>query len=727
MFISSFFAFWLLWFFVRADELEIAVNGEGLLWAEIPVAELNPLRGSGSRRYSAHYTHIYAPLLYDSDADRYGITSTQVRNSYFQLYLRKFQWIDDPVDEGKPVKHVLLVSGGPGESGDSWVHRIYQLFRDYGKSNVIFYVADHRGVYRSAGVAELRNRGDRRSWRKVGPSERIREADWDKNVIAFEESAGFPVVAMSCSNAARDLSLITRVLKRYAIPRTSEQAHNFYLHAQSYGTMVALRTLQLLPEAFDAVLLEGLASLEMVHESVKADYGILQACDEDATCRRLIRAPEAGIESAFDVRKMIKNMSKYSRNVSCRAYLHRQLGKHLYSSMLSFSDALQTVLYELLTDDFPYANDRLSDRYAGMLALPFIKNLYFCTDEARFQRQVHLLIKEIKETVRGLEPSKSKTHSSVPDSEFVRSYINVHEAFDLRAMKRNSYCQHVEFEDLGHQCVIYRAQVRKMEAMKGLTGRQDRFSARAASARLQLDDSAEAEEDPVVRRDALAQDLKQNSRRVSLNELLVEKDDADGDGSSSSDSDDEADSEETRAHKILFKGTNHKPHHKHTRTRTRTRKHNRKAKNELSKFLGIKKDKGRSKHGKRSSLDRDSSSSSAAATTGIVLGNRRYYYDLDELAYELPTTSARVYVVGGTLDMKTPSNTARRILDQIRAPQKHFFEVEKMGHTTHVCQGPIIQAFLADKKESMREAVRCLRQFREERKLDWAFSGEDWW
>ena len=99
--------------------------------------------------------------------------------------------------------------------------------------------------------------------------------------MILKKDVGYPLVAMTCSNAARDLGLISLVLRNKMLISSSDK---FYLHAQSYGTQVTTRTLNLLPEFYDAVLLEGLATMELVKESAKSDFGILNACAEDRKC-----------------------------------------------------------------------------------------------------------------------------------------------------------------------------------------------------------------------------------------------------------------------------------------------------------------------------------------------------------------------------------------------------------------------------------------------------------
>ena len=79
------------------------------------------------------------PLFYGMDAEKYGITDESIKKNPFSIYLRKYHWGN--LNRHAPVKHVILVAGGPGESGQSWIKKLHKLSRQYGRSNLILYVS----------------------------------------------------------------------------------------------------------------------------------------------------------------------------------------------------------------------------------------------------------------------------------------------------------------------------------------------------------------------------------------------------------------------------------------------------------------------------------------------------------------------------------------------------------------------------------------------------------
>ena len=117
---------------------------------------------------------------------------------------------------------------------------------------------------------------------------------------------------------------------------------------------------------------------------------------------------------------------------------------------------------------------------------------------------------------------------------------------------------------------------------------------------------------------------------------------------------------------------------------------------------------------------------------------RKYYYELDDLAYEIPNTEkTKIFVTVGSLDVKTPLLEARRLLARIRSPLKIFFELKNIAHSTEPCRGEIIRALVADPNEldqsvTLAIADECVRDLGSNRKLDWELkdvkniSKEDW-
>ena len=176
--------------------IETAVSGDSINWETLPESEMP--HSNPSDQLSAYFTHINAPLFYGKDQEeKYGIIGDQVKRSFFAIYLRKYHW--GTLDTTRPVKHVILIAGGPGESGRSWTSKLSKLSRQYGRSNLVFYVPDHRGVYKSRDVVELITRQSdkgqtRTSWRRIKRNEQFSERNWIANVREFEKQVGYPLV-----------------------------------------------------------------------------------------------------------------------------------------------------------------------------------------------------------------------------------------------------------------------------------------------------------------------------------------------------------------------------------------------------------------------------------------------------------------------------------------------------------------------------------------------------
>lgn len=721
------------------DYFDLAISdGESLHWTQLPRSEMPK---SESLDVVGQFTTVNVPLFYGNDAEKLGIPESEWRGSFFAIYLRKYYW--KTLDTSRPVNHVILVAGGPGESGKSWIDSLHKLSRQYGRKSTIFYVADHRGVYQSRDVVQLitkeTDKGHvRTSWRRKRRSESENEADWIKRVDEFEEAVGFPLVSMTCSNAARDLALISTIIKRHFMKSNAR----IYLHAQSYGTQVSTRALNLLPNFYDGVLLEGLATMELVKESAKADFGILSSCAEDRKCSQMFsfERPEKDLlplTGPFDLKHLLEGMAKRPHNRACRDIFLNAMRSSVYSDNVSFWDAIHLSFYEMLADDFtnPYTGDK-GNFYPGILVPFLIRDMYYCSDSDRFSRQMTKFVEILAISVRGLEtpyvkrpqktgkskdqtPAKSKPSDSKQiSSYFVLSYINMHEAFDMKRMSTASerrYCDIPNQPDLVNQCPIWRAQVRKLEMLASIRGAKTTPSA-----------------------------TKKPSRRSKLDKFEgKDKSSSSEEAGSSSDSDDYAessngsDSETAEAnglHKTieLFKFSNdhrHKQHRKKHRGGTYKKNRDffegikwlRSQKSEKNENDIITTKSPKTKKGKdKTDSDRVKGKRGEAGVHYL----KRYYYDLDELAYQIPSTEkTRIFVTVGSLDVKTPILEARRMLTQIRAPLKMLFELKNVAHATEPCRTEIIRAMIAadgtEREFAIGAADECVRELGSARKLDW--------
>ena len=714
------------------DSLEsyvsIAVSeAEHLEWKNLPESEIP--RGNNAD-LTAEYTTINVPLFYGMDAEKYGIENESDKRSYFSIYLRKYHWGE--LNRHEPVKHVILVAGGPGESGHSWIRKIHKLSRQYGRSNLIFYVADHRGVYKSRDVFELIRREtskggkSRTSWKMVRRNENVEEQNWLVRGPDFEKDIGYPLVAMSCSNAARDLALISLVIHNKLLINPRDK---YYLHAQSYGTQVSIRTLNLLPEFYDGVLLEGLATMELVKESAKSDFGILSSCAEDPNCSQMFWKPSVArgqlpLSSPFDLRNLLEKMTHRSHNQVCRDIFRRQMGLYVYSESVSFWDAVHLSFYEVLSDDFinPYTSKR-EDFYPGMLVLPIIRDMYYCEDTERFRRQVNKFIEIIAMSVRGLKqpyvktPAKSKpVDAKQQSSYFVQTYINAHEAFDMRGMSRASergYCDRPEQGDLVNQCPIWKEQVRKMDILRRLSSEGKLASNRGKNKKKFTDTRREKlDRFEGKYRNEGGKGYDSPSSLSSLSSL----------SSSTSSSDNESDGD-TSDSGTFYKSAILKLFD------------DKKKKKDTKKIIRNRDRKGKKNFKSSDAVNHDFPNVSKSPKSKISL--KRFYYDLDELAYEAPSSSkTKIIVTVGSLDIKTPILEARRLLARVQAPSKTLFELKNVGHSTDPCRGEIVSALLSEKGEAFAAAMavadECVIELGRTKKLDWNLQGvrniarEDW-
>ena len=711
--------------------IETAVSGDSINWETLPESEMP--HSNPSDQLSAYFTHINAPLFYGKDQEeKYGIIGDQVKRSFFAIYLRKYHW--GTLDTTRPVKHVILIAGGPGESGRSWTSKLSKLSRQYGRSNLVFYVPDHRGVYKSRDVVELITRQSdkgqtRTSWRRIKRNEQFSERNWIANVREFEKQVGYPLVSMTCSNGARDLALISLVIRKN-LARTDNK---FYLHAQSYGTQLTTRTLTVLPDFYDGVLLEGLATMELVKETAKSDFGILSSCAEDRKCSQMFLKKSKSrdtisLSSPFDLKKLLGGMTRRSQNKQCRDTFLDLMRGYVYSETISFWEAIHLSFYELLTDDFinTYTGSK-KDFYPGMLVLPLIRDMYYCEDVERFQRQVLKMIEVISVSIRGLKQpyvktpaAKSKTaDANQIRSHFVQTYINAHEAFDMQGMSRASergYCDRPDQSDLVNQCPIWREQVRKMKILQDLTGTPDLMPGSKT-------------EKPTV--------ISKKTDKIDVFEGRYS--DKPGDSTSSSTSvSTSTSSDDSGSFYKAIKSTIKL----FTFSRDKPKRGNKKKKKQQGRNSSKnRKEKGRAKSstGSESSEDKFEDISVEKQKQGKDKKHtteskpqskpkRKYHYDMesDELAYSIPSTEkTRIFVSVGSLDVKTPLLEARRFLARIRAPSKHLFELKNVAHSTDPCRAEIVHAMIADgvKEQiaTLAAAEECVRELGRERKLDWQF------
>lgn len=139
---------------------------------------------------------------------------------------------------------VWLLAGGPGESGASLYELIPTFQRAFPGYDLV--IPDHRGVGASARLCPVQEARDSEDGVALAPSE------WGPCIGALYADRA-RTTAFSVSQAARDVSLLM----------TRHRGEGpVYLYGVSYGTQLALRTLQIAPVPLDGLILDGLVPPE---------------------------------------------------------------------------------------------------------------------------------------------------------------------------------------------------------------------------------------------------------------------------------------------------------------------------------------------------------------------------------------------------------------------------------------------------------------------------------
>lgn len=157
-----------------------------------------------------------------------------------ELFVRRFP----TPDQSKRRGEVWLIAGGPGEAGASLYPMISTYRRAFPGYDLI--IPDHRGTGRSARLCPAQEAPQ--SADGVG----LAGAEWGPCIGALYADAQ-RTKAFTITEAAQDLALLIRQQRRKG---------KVLLYGVSYGTQLALRTLQVAPIPLDGLVLDGLVPPE---------------------------------------------------------------------------------------------------------------------------------------------------------------------------------------------------------------------------------------------------------------------------------------------------------------------------------------------------------------------------------------------------------------------------------------------------------------------------------
>lgn len=147
-------------------------------------------------------------------------------------------------DQTKRRGEVWLIAGGPGEAGASLYPMISTYRRAFPGYDLI--IPDHRGTGRSTRLCPVQEAPQ--SANGVG----LAGAEWGPCIGALYADSQ-RTKAFTITEAAQDLALLIRQQRRKG---------KVLLYGVSYGTQLALRTLQVAPVPLDGLVLDGLVPPE---------------------------------------------------------------------------------------------------------------------------------------------------------------------------------------------------------------------------------------------------------------------------------------------------------------------------------------------------------------------------------------------------------------------------------------------------------------------------------
>lgn len=183
-----------------------------------------------------------------------------------RLFVKKYT-------KGHPKRAVFLVAGGPGKVGYN-MHHLIERYDCWLKNNYVIYTIHHRGVGNSSRAPTGLNLYDSMT-----------------NPEIYISEFYHPFYAFNITNAAMDLYYVFQAEKR----EIHYAQMKWYIHACSYGTLIAQRLMVIKENEFDGVVLDGVISPNPNVNRNLLDHGhrnneILKNCMKNSYCKRKIRS-----------------------------------------------------------------------------------------------------------------------------------------------------------------------------------------------------------------------------------------------------------------------------------------------------------------------------------------------------------------------------------------------------------------------------------------------------
>jgi pimeloyl-ACP methyl ester carboxylesterase len=247
-------------------------------WKSVLILSLCLMRSAAAADFTPCADAATRPELHGSLCAREAVPADHASpgGERLSLFIRKFP------AAGSSRGSVWLLAGGPGESGASLYPFLDTLRRGFPGFDLI--VPDHRGTGFSSRLCPAEEAAD-----SAGGTA-LAGAEWGS---CLQRLGSRPELAQrfTITNAAQDLRQLVR---------QEGAAKPIYLYAVSYGTQLALRSLQLGPLPLQGLVLDSMVTPEtdarwdLSRRSFVVDEigrKILARCDADRMCAAAMGAP----------------------------------------------------------------------------------------------------------------------------------------------------------------------------------------------------------------------------------------------------------------------------------------------------------------------------------------------------------------------------------------------------------------------------------------------------
>ena len=255
-----------------------------------------------------------------------------------------------------PMRHVIVLAGGPGESGRSVEDKVKTILNGLADHPIACYTVDHRGLGESGPFLAGKKYKDVRN-----------------SFESFFSNTPFPVKNLRTHDAALDVGMLAMAIQNEGdFPAQS----TLHLIGGSYGATWANQVISLMPNLFNSVYLSAMPRLR--NTIVGSGIGIAENCSLDDECRKRI-----GGKVSEEYRIAIKNVAKYTTN-ECTKALGDCIPKYKETDDAGRLTLLAVSFEDLMNNSFFLGEDNK----ASQLLLPFIKATSDCTDVAGYKRDV---------------------------------------------------------------------------------------------------------------------------------------------------------------------------------------------------------------------------------------------------------------------------------------------------------------------------------------------------